>query len=110
MQEYGKAHENTITRTLDVAVAYTATGQNDEKRRLLGPLLQLKMTASRMHWNWMLIVARLEYGRACFALADYYETSHSLQPLKKLRRADDPLLAIIFTEGTWGTNSLEERK
>ncbi len=84
---------------MDVAVALTATDQHLEKRQLLEPILRLRKTVSRKDWNWMLTVARLEYGRACFALAHYSETSHALRPLKKLRRTDDPLLAIVFTEG-----------
>ena len=84
---------------MDVAVALTATDQNLEKRQLLEPILRLRKTFSRKAWSWMLTVARLEFGRACFELALYSETSRALQPLNKLRRTDDPLLAIVFTEG-----------
>jgi hypothetical protein len=84
---------------LDVAVALTATDQNLEKRQLLEPLLRLRKTVSRKDWNFLLTVARLEYARACFALAHYSETTRALRPLNKLRRTDDPLLAIVFTEG-----------
>ena len=80
-QEHGPAHENTITRTLDVAVALAGVDQNAEKLRLLEPLLRLRMTVPRKSWNWMLTVARLEFGRACFALEKYTEASRTLRPL-----------------------------
>lgn len=94
--EYGCAHENSIMRSLDVAIALSAVGDNSAKRILLAELLQLKVTAGN---RWLLSAARVEHARACMALHEYSAVKRSLRPLWQLRGSKDRIIALLYSEG-----------
>ncbi len=55
-----------------------AQGGESEKRHILQPVLRMTKTARREDWNWVLFAARVEYGKACTALAHYSEMRNAL--------------------------------
>ena len=97
MLEHGDdAHENVIMRKIDVAISLSHNGLHREKKRLLEPILRLKVPARN---SWLLLVARLEVARASLALGGFEETRRALQPLWKLQSSTDRCLALLFAEG-----------
>jgi tetratricopeptide (TPR) repeat protein len=97
-QNFGVAHANTLLRTLDVAIALSATRGHKQKKRLLDGLL--KRAKPTRATNWIHAVARLEYGRACMELCHYDTGKQALLPLLALDRSThEKLLSLVFAEG-----------
>ena len=52
--------------------------EDGTSRHIDQPILRMAQTARRLDWEWILWVARLEYGRACVALSHWSSERHTL--------------------------------